>query len=121
MKKLFLSFIIIGIIPLFSFSSRLNADLLPTKLRITVIDNLGNKVEGATVTLYANEFDYRNNENQVSATQTTDKKGRVTFVDLRPTSYFIDARKGNKSNDGQGVQTQPLQKSRMNKLNVVIM
>ena len=119
MKKvttLFLGLILIGL-TISSFDA--HAEFLPTKLRITVIDELGNIVEGATITLYKNEADYRSNENPIQSLKT-DKKGRATFTDLEPVSYFIDARKGDKNNDGKGAVTAPLLEGKINKINTVI-
>ena len=96
-----------------------NDQLLPTKLRISVIDGLGNFVEGATVTIYDNEQNYVASENAI-ATLKTDRKGRVTFKDLKPISYFVQATKGDQKNDGEGVVTSPLSEGRINKVNTVI-
>ena len=106
------------LVGLFSFSPA-QPELLPTKLRITVIDGLGNPAEGATVTIYLNEDDYRNNENPV-AKAISDNKGRVTFKDLKPVPYFIDARKGDMNNDFEGVRTAALEEGKLNKVNTVI-
>lgn len=116
MKKITLPALIAILLIFSGFQSK----LLPTSLRITVIDNLGNFVENAEVTIYESEDDYRNNENPVAETQKTDDKGRVKFKDLRPVPYFIDARKGDQSNDGEGVRTAKLKEGRMNKVNTVI-
>ena len=93
--------------------------LLPTKLRITVIDGLGNIVEGATIAIYENEEDYRASDNAV-AVGTTDKKGRITFKDLKPIPYFIEAKDGQKNNNGEGVMTGKLSEGKINKVNTVI-
>jgi len=93
--------------------------LLPTKLRITVIDGLGNFVNGASVFIYEKEEDYIASDNAVAMLKT-DKKGRVTFKDLKPISYFIQAKHGDKNNDGEGVVTAPLSEGRINKVNTVI-
>ncbi|MFH6985966.1 carboxypeptidase-like regulatory domain-containing protein [Marinoscillum sp. 108] len=106
------------LVGLFSFSPA-QPELLPTKLRITVIDGLGNPAEGATVTIYLNEDDYRNSENPV-AKAISDNKGRVTFKDLKPVPYFIDARKGDMNNDFEGVRTAALEEGKLNKVNTVI-
>ena len=45
-----------------SFSS---SDLLPTSLKITIVDELGNVVKGADVTLYPTNKDYREETNQL--------------------------------------------------------
>ena len=106
-------------IMLLSFSYPSEAQLLPTKLRVTVIDGLGNFVTGASVALYENEKDYLASENPVAMLKT-DKKGRVTFKDLKTVSYFIEAKKGEQTNDGEGVQTAVLSEGRINKVNTVI-
>lgn len=100
-------------------STTAEAQLLPTKLRVTVIDGLGNFVAGATVALYEDEENYLASEGPV-ATLTTDSKGRVTFKDVKPISYFIEAKKGDQTNNGEGVQTAVLAEGRMNKVNTVI-
>jgi uncharacterized protein (DUF2141 family) len=103
---------------LFSFKST-DGQLLPTKLRITVIDGLGNPTEGAEVSIFENEEDYRAGENKV-AKAFSDKKGRVTFKDLKPVSYYIYATKDDMTNDGEGVVTAPLDEGKLNKVNTVI-
>ncbi|MEO9485266.1 MAG: hypothetical protein ABJG47_17535 [Ekhidna sp.] len=95
------------------------SQLFPTKLKVTVIDGLGNFTENATVTLYSSIDDYRANEKAVM-TGKTDEKGRVKFKDLKPTIYFIDARKADKNNYGEGVKTGPISKGKTNKVNIVI-
>ncbi|MEQ9303602.1 MAG: carboxypeptidase-like regulatory domain-containing protein, partial [Marinoscillum sp.] len=94
------------LVGLFSFKS-LDNQVLPTKLRITVIDGLGNPTEGAQVSIFDNEESYRASENPV-ATATSDSKGRVTFKELKPISYFIFAAKDDMNNNGEGVKTAPL-------------
>ncbi len=96
-------------------------DALPTSLRVTVIDNLGNFVQGAQVIIYSSQEDYNGDENPVAGPLTTDKKGRVTFKNLTSQSYFVDARFGDKTNIGEGVKTAPLQEGRINKVNTVIL
>lgn len=103
---------------LFSFKSTDN-QLLPTKLRITVIDGLGNQTEGAKVSIFENEKDYRAGENAV-ATALSDSKGRVTFKELKPIAYYIYATKDDMNNDGEGVVTAPLDEGKLNKVNTVI-
>lgn len=93
--------------------------LLPTKLRVTVIDGLGNFVEGAKVSLYDNEKDYLASENPI-ATEMTDKKGRVTFKEVKNIAYFIEAKDGDRNNNGEGVKTSKLEEGKLNKVNTVI-
>lgn len=109
--------ILIGV---FSFKNiETNESFLPTKLKVTVLDRLGNVVPGATVTLYKNEEDYRNSTNPVQKVES-EEDGIALFKDLNPVSYFIDARKGDENNDGEGVQTAPLQEGKVNKVNTII-
>lgn len=96
------------------------AQIFNTSLRLTVIDELGNPVEGAKVTLYNNQDDYRQEQNPASDTQTSDKKGRVKFGKLEPKVYYILAEKDGRSNAGAGVQTGELQSGRINKSTVII-
>ncbi|XOV91444.1 MAG: carboxypeptidase regulatory-like domain-containing protein [Bacteroidota bacterium] len=119
MKKIvaFSLSLILVLITLSSFNPA--KQLLPTKLRVTVIDELGNIAEGVTVTIYKSEADYRGSTNPVKK-EVTDKKGRVTFTEVEPISYFIDARKGDKNNDGKGAVTAPLLEGKLNKVNTVI-
>ncbi|MEM9338738.1 MAG: carboxypeptidase regulatory-like domain-containing protein [Bacteroidota bacterium] len=93
--------------------------LLPTKLRITVIDGLGNFVEDASVSIYETEEDYKASENAVALLRT-DAKGRVTFKNLKTISYYIEAKLDDKNNNGEGVLTGELLEGRINKVNTVI-
>lgn len=97
-----------------------HSGVLPTSLKITVIDNLGNFVEGATVKLYLTEEDYRAETNQVKETLTTDEKGRVKFKEMEPIPYFMLVEFEKKSNIGNGVRTEPLQEGKVNKVNTII-
>ncbi len=93
--------------------------ILPTKLRITVIDGLGNFVEGATVAIYENEQDYRVSENAV-AEKVTDARGRVTFKKLKTIHYYVEAKKEEQNNNGEGVKTGKLAEGKINIVNTVI-
>ena len=94
--------------------------LLKTNLRITIQDDLGNIQEGAKVTLYANNEDYRSSENPIAGPLETDKKGRVTFKDLEEKIYFIHAEKADMNNNNLGVQTDTLEGGKLNKVAIVI-
>lgn len=94
--------------------------ILKTSLRFTILNELGNPVPDAAVTLYLNEDDYRQEVNPVMETQTTDKRGRVKFRDLEPRVYFVHALKDEMSNAGAGVQTDTLREGRINKVNIII-
>jgi len=107
------------IVAIFCCAFQLN-NPLPTSLRITVLNELGNVVEGADVTLFATDEDYRKEENPVMDSQQTDRKGRVTFKNLQPKTYFVLAEKGDLNNNAAGVQTDILQEGRLNKVNIII-
>ncbi|WP_258104126.1 carboxypeptidase-like regulatory domain-containing protein [Marinoscillum sp. MHG1-6] len=119
-KYLVFAITTIILIGIFSFKNiEAQNPFLPTKLKITVLDRLGNVVPEATVTLYKDESSYRANADTVQS-MMTDEKGVALFKNLEPVSYFIDARKGDENNDGEGVQTASLQEGRVNKVNTII-
>ncbi|MEO9483825.1 MAG: SpaA isopeptide-forming pilin-related protein [Ekhidna sp.] len=113
---------VVALLAAILFTASINtaeAQLLPTKLRITVIDDLGNFVEGATVSIYESEKDYLASENAVS-TLTSDKKGRVTFKEVKPMAYYVEAKFEDKNNNAAGVKTGELSEGKLNKVNTVI-
>ncbi|WKV12459.1 carboxypeptidase regulatory-like domain-containing protein [Marivirga harenae] len=123
MKKLTftLSLLVVSAFLFFQFTPKNdNSQFLKTNLRIVIQDDLGNIQEGATVTLYGNNDDYRKSENPVAESQVTDKKGRVTFKDLEPKVYHIHAEKGKMNNNNLGVQTDTLEGGKLNKVAIVI-
>ena len=91
-----------------------------TKLRLTVLDDLGNTVEGAEVTLYKTKTDYEKEVNAVQETVLTDEKGRVTFKKLEAISYYVIVRKGDMNNQGGGEIISALEPKKLNKANVII-
>lgn len=93
--------------------------LIKTTLHITVRDELGNIVEGATVQLFETEDEYLKEENVV-AEATTDKKGIVRLKDLKPIAYYVIVRKDEKDNSGGGEKTAELEPKRINKVTIVI-
>lgn len=108
------------LIALFGVSTHVaEAQILPTKLRVTVIDGLGNFVEGATVSIYESKEDYLASKNPF-ATLRTDKRGRVTFKEVLPKSYFVEASFEGMNNNGYGVKTYELSEGKINKVNTVI-
>lgn len=117
MKKTSILHLMLALCFVFLTSS---TQLLPTNLRIIVLNSLGNAEEGVTVTIYGTEDNYVDETNPLQEPQITDNKGRVTFTKLEPKSYFILARKGDLDNNGEGAQTAELLEGRMNKVNIVI-
>lgn len=91
-----------------------------TSMKITVLNELGNVEEGAAVILYDTEDDYRNEKNALTKVIFTNAKGQVKFKELESKAYFVSVVKGDKNNDGAGVQTAKLQEGKLNKLNIVI-
>ncbi|WP_420582562.1 carboxypeptidase-like regulatory domain-containing protein [Reichenbachiella sp.] len=117
MKK----YLIITFLTVFAVSAYAYTDLhlLPTSLKVLVLDELGNPVKGAEVSLFNSEEDYRAGENLL-VKKTTDEDGEVVFKKLEVTSYFIHADFDGKTNVGGGVQTEKLVEGRINKVNTVV-
>ncbi len=93
--------------------------LIKTTLHLTVRDEVGNTVEGATVQLFENKDDYNAEKNAV-AEGTTDAKGILKLKELNAISYFVIVRKDDKDNSGGGEQTGKLEAKRINKVTIVI-
>lgn len=115
-----LSAVIVFFVVLSSTVVLANMQILPTGVRLTILNSLGNIEENAKVTLYANWDDYENEENAVAGPAFADKKGRVTFKNLEEKPYYVKAVKGDKSNYGEGEQTGRLIKGKINKFNIII-
>ncbi|HAA13552.1 MAG TPA: hypothetical protein DCE41_18415 [Cytophagales bacterium] len=120
MSRIALLFQAVVLVSLLSAFTVHNEQLLSTSLRVTVLNDLGNLVPGATVTVYANEEDYRNSVNPVKPAQETNEKGRVSFKKLEPTVYFLDVTMGDLNNVGLAVQTDTLKSNLINKVNIII-
>lgn len=104
----------------FVFITMISAfQIIKTSLNVTVRDELGNTVEGATVQLFENEEDYTKEQN-VAATGTTDKKGYVKIKELKSIPYYVIVRKDDKDNSGNGEKTEKLEAKKMNKVTIVI-
>jgi hypothetical protein len=101
------------------FSNHQPSQIFKTSLTVTVRDELGNTVEGASVRLFQKEEDYTKEVNPLEE-GTTDAKGVVRFKKLQPQPYFILARKGDKDNAGGGEKTGKLDEGKFNKVTVVI-
>lgn len=94
--------------------------IFKTNLKITVIDELGNIVPGAKVTIYKNKLDYDAEKNPVHETKITNNKGQVTFKKVETIAYYVLAKKGDMDNIGAGEIITELEKGKLNKANVVI-
>lgn len=117
MKRIYQTFAVIIILANLSF---INYQVFKTSVKINVRNELGNIEEGVAVQLFATEKDYREETNPVTDVLYTDKKGNVKFSELEGKAYFINASKGDKNNVGAGVETAPLQESKINKLTIII-
>jgi hypothetical protein len=93
--------------------------LIKTQLTVTVRDEVGNIVTGATVQLFEKQEDYTKEQN-VAAQGVTDAKGILKLKDLKAISYFMIVRKDDKDNSGGGEQTGKLEEKRINKVTVII-
>ena len=120
MKKIFFPVILLFVVSMALSSWIPKSTILPTSMKVSVIDNLGNFVDGAAVTLFHNEDDYKNETNSVSGTKYTNSKGKVTFKKLESKVYYIYAVKGDMTNIGHGVRTDTLRSGNINKVNIVI-
>lgn len=93
--------------------------LIKTTLHITVRDELGNIVKGASVQLFEKEDDY-NNEQNVAAQGVTDEKGILKLKELKATSYYVIVRKDDKDNSGGAEKTPKLEEKKINKVTIII-
>lgn len=93
--------------------------LIKTTLNLTVRDEVGNTVEGATVQLFEKEEDYTTEKN-VAVEGATDAKGFLKLKELKAISYFVIVRKDDKDNSGGGERTGKLEEKRINKVTIVI-
>ena len=93
--------------------------LIKTTLHVTVRDEVGNTVEGASVQLFEREDDYTKEEN-VAAQGVTDEKGILKLKELKAASYFVIVRKDDKDNSGGGEQTGKLEAKKINKVTIII-
>lgn len=96
------------------------AQILSTKLKITVVDALGNVVQDAKVRIFKNEADYTKEANDLQKYQLTNAKGQVTFKKLEAASYYILVTKGDLDNTNGGSIVDTLKKGKVNKVNIVI-
>ena len=95
--------------------------LFKTDLKITVLDDLGNIQEGATVRLFLTEKEFKAEENAIESKEKgTDEKGVIWFKNVEAKSYYVLAENGDKNNWGGGVKTGLLKSKKVNKVNIII-
>ena len=93
--------------------------IIKTQIAITIRNEVGNTEEGVKIMLFETEEDYTKEVNVVAEGETDDR-GVIKFKELKATSYFVIARKGDKDNSGGGEQTGKLEANRVNKVTIVI-
>jgi hypothetical protein len=103
-----------------SFAPASQPQIFPTNLEITVRDDLGNVVEGATVRLFKTQEDYDKGQNPVTEAKKTDAKGKAVFRELEAIVYFVQAEKGEMDNFTAGIKTNPLVAKKTNKSTIII-
>ena len=117
-KKLLFTFILL--LSFVIFCLELPSQIFKTSLQVIIRDELGNTQSQAKVRLFKSKEDYDKLTNAATATLETDEKGKVTFKDLEPIIYYVNAEKGSANNFGAGEQTTKLEENRLNKLTIVI-
>lgn len=97
MRKLIILSLLLSIIVVFT-NCKKDKNTNPTTLTITIGDDLGYAIQGASVTLYKTETDWSNGTNPVGTTLLTDSVGKVKFTNLSSMVYYWFAEKGCKNN-----------------------
>jgi hypothetical protein len=101
-----------------SFAPR-PVQLINTSLTVTVRDELGNTVEGASIKLFETEENYNKETNPV-AEGSTDAKGNYRFKKIKAVTYFVLVKKSDKDNTGGGEKIGKLEEGKFNKVTIVI-
>lgn len=117
MRKPFVFVVLFALMASFTFTT--SSQILPTNLRLTVLNNIGNPVQGAMVKIYATEDDYDEDVNAVAAA-VSDKKGIVNLKGLETKKYYVRATKGKMSNADTAYETDQLVSGRINRINLII-
>jgi hypothetical protein len=116
MKTIFLTILFASVC--LSFTDKPD-QLFNTSLTVTVRDELGNTVPGASIQLYETEENYTQEKNAV-AEGTTDAKGVFRFKKIKAVAYFVSVKKGDKDNSGGGEKIGQLEEGKFNKVTIVI-
>ncbi len=117
MKYIYYSAVLVAF-SLSSFTS-MDREILKTSLTITVRDEVGNTVDGATIQLFEKEDDYKAEKNVV-AKEVTDDKGVAKFKDVKAIAFYVLVQKGDKDNIGGGELIGKLEEGKFNKVTIVI-
>jgi len=114
-----LSFFLITLTLLTSSFAPSPFQLINTSLTVTVRDELGNTVEGASIKLFETEETYNKETNPV-AEGSTDAKGNYRFKKIKAVAYFVLVKKGDKDNTGGGEKIGQLEEGKFNKVTIII-
>lgn len=97
-----------------------NVEPQTTDLQITVVNELGQRINAANVTIYQLKTDYTNNINAIDF-GTTDSKGVITFKNLRTINYYFYIEKAPANNEFTEQKTiAPLTSNMLNTVTVLI-
>ncbi len=102
----------------FSFVEK-PVQLFNTSLTVTVRDEVGNTVVGASIKLFETEENYTKETNAV-AEGVADAKGVFRFKKLKAAPYFVLVKKDDKDNSGGGEKIGKLEEGKFNKVTIVI-
>lgn len=92
-----------------------------TSLKITVLDDTGNKISNASVKLFETENDYLSETNQVSNTMTTNSSGEVLFDNLSNKKYYWHIEKDCLNNVNTSyTSASVLQLNKVNTINTIV-
>ena len=105
----------IGLI-LTSFSINYSAKV---KIKIFVVDEASEVIEGAKVTLYGTFENYKK-EVKPLFSGVSNAKGFVEFKDLKEMNYYIHVVKGDLNNNGGNVETEELHAKGKNRFEIMI-
>lgn len=89
------------------------------KIKIFVVDETSNIIEGAKVTLYGTFENYKK-EAKPLFSAVTNEKGFVAFKDLKEMNYYIHVTKGDLNNNGGNVETEELHVKGKNRFEIMI-
>lgn len=122
MKKIKLALGLLLAIAMLNSCSEETVEPMPTStLELTIKNELGNLIPGATVKLYSNETDWRNQTNQIGSTKITGSDGIVNFTNIDDIKYYWYVEKDCENNVNGAVTTvTPLSNTLKNRLDVIL-
>lgn len=104
---------------IFNLAAAAPTQVFNTFLTVTVRNELGTTVEGASIMLFESEEDHEQEKNAV-AEGATDAKGVFRFKKLKPDAYFVSVKKGDQSNAGGVEKIGKLEEGKVITVTIVI-